>query len=114
MSYCDGSTGDVYLYPSRGIGIICAECTLAPLVPTIVTTGRRGDQVLGPLDPCAACQGQGCAQCMIHGSLNFATPQDAYAHLIAHRQAGHVVPQEALERLIAEGAQPFGGMACGG
>jgi hypothetical protein len=99
MSYCRFSEGDVYMYSSPD-GIECCACRLAPLVKTIFTDG--GDTPLfGPIEPCD-CGGKGCEKCMMHGSLTFQTRQDALAHLLGHRRAGHQFPQDAIERLKQE------------
>jgi hypothetical protein len=107
MSYCSSLEGDVYMYPSDA-GIVCCACALAPKVPTIFTKGTRADHPLWPnTPPCQACAGAGCDQCMLHGSQYFQTAQDAYEHLVSHRQAGHGVPQRAFDELIEEGATLF-------
>lgn len=107
MSYCRFTEGDVYMYASRD-GIECCLCSLAPLVPSLLTNGTSSKHPLFPNVPaCQHCQGHGCKECMVHGSQTFATIQAAYEHLIAHRQAGHKVPPKALAQFIEEGAQPF-------
>ena len=99
MSYCRFSDGDVYMYASPQ-GIECCACRLAPLVKTIFTEG--GDYPLfGRIGPCD-CSGEGCAKCMMNGSMTFHTEQDALAHLLKHRDAGHDVPQYAIDRLEEE------------
>jgi hypothetical protein len=108
MSYCRFLEGDVYMYASSLGGIACAMCTFAPRVPSIFTTGTGPDDPLFPnLPPCEQCQGTGCDHCMMPGSQHFSGVQEAYEHLITHRQAGHEVPQRAFQALIDDGAQPF-------
>ena len=100
MSYCRFSEGDVYMYGDVEGGFTCLACLLAPLVKSIFTTG--GDLFGRHWEPCPHCQGAGCDDCMLHDELNFATRREALAHLHAHRQAGHRVPQRAFDRLEAE------------
>jgi len=42
-----------------------------------------------------------CCFCSLNKaySVHFSTPHDAWMHLMAHRQAGHKVPQHALDQL---------------
>lgn len=100
MSYCRFSEGDVYMYASSEGGIECCACRLAPLVKTIFTEG--GDILpFGYIEPCD-CHGTGCDRCIMHGSLTLETKQEALAHLLEHREAGHLFPQDAIDRLQDE------------
>ncbi len=87
------------MYPSLE-GIECCACRLAPLVKTIFTEGGHAP-LFGYVEPCD-CGGEGCEKCMMHGSLTFQTEEEALAHLLKHREAGHVVPQHAVDRLQEE------------
>jgi len=101
MSYCRFSDGDVYMYPHVRGGIECCACLLTALVPTIFTKGS--ESFMGePLDPCEYCGGEGCRRCMMHGSINFPTHEEALEHLLEHRAAGHDVPEYAIRRLQEE------------
>lgn len=102
MSYCRFGEGDVYLYASVLGGLECCACWLAPTVVSIFTTGRPEFNI----PSCAQCDGLGCEVCMMHPTHHLATVQDAYTHLVAHRLAGHHVPQDAIDALISEGATP--------
>ena len=99
MSYCRFSDGDVYMFASAE-GIECCACRVAPPVKSVFTEG--GDYPLfGHIEPCD-CGGEGCQKCMMNGSLTFHTERDALAHLLEHREAGHTVPQHAIDRLEEE------------
>jgi hypothetical protein len=102
MSYCRFSEGDVYLFPTDE-GIVCCACLLAPKGLSLFTTGTDPDHLFANLPPCDQCTGYGCEACSLHRSLRFATAQETYAHLVAHRTAGHVVPEWAFVRLRHEG-----------
>lgn len=108
MSYCRFSSGDVYLYPTIYGGIECCACRLADLAPTIFTKGLPEDDPRLALftvelnTPHAKCNGEGCAGCMVHGSLNFTSRSSAIKHLEEHRKAGHKVPQHAFDYLERE------------
>ena len=99
MSYCRFSEGDIYLYESVDGGITCCACRLAALVRTIFTEG--GDFFGATIEPCK-CKGEGCPNCMMHGNTDGLTHAEAIEHVLAHRRAGHDVPEHVLERLRAE------------
>ena len=73
MSYCRfGRDSDVYMYPSALGGITCCACKLNPI-----------------------------ADGLWWGSQSF-SHRDALLHLQAHLEAGHLVPQCAIDRLEEE------------
>lgn len=72
MSYCRFSDGDVYLYPTTGGLIQCCSCRLTP-------------------------KDKGW-----HDNVNFYSPEDALKHLVDHKNAGHDVPDDAIDRLKEE------------
>jgi len=74
MSYCRWGEGDVYMYGDVGDLIICCACSFNK-----------------PKDDKSFSNDNG-----------FATPKEALQHLYAHRHAGHVVPEYAIERLKEE------------
>lgn len=80
MSYCRWwpNTSDVYMFPA-GVGdkdvIRCCGCWLA--------YDPENGEVFG-------------------ASVDFDTPQEALDHLLAHRKAGHLVPEDAIQRLKNE------------
>lgn len=73
MSYCRWSEGHVYLFPTQD-AICCCSCLLAP----------------------------GDANGIWHDDTYLPDKQAALAHLQAHVDAGHSVPEEAFARLLAE------------
>jgi len=105
MSYCRFSEGDVYMYASVRGGIECCACRLAEKVPTIFTPGK-----IDETDPrwrlftkngeliCKKCK-SGCDECMMHGNLTFETYQEAFDHLVKHKEAGDIVPDRAFKSL---------------
>lgn len=107
MSYCRFSSGDVYMFHHVCGFVECCSCLLAPKVKTIFTRGYKGF-----LKECETCKGKGCKECnckkcngeggdccMMHGNSNFDTFQEAYNHLLEHKQKGHSIPEEAFEEL---------------
>lgn len=90
MSYCRLFDGDVYMYPAMG-EIVCDGCKLSPLEPSELNEIMK---VLTGID-------MGLAP-TAYGSVKLKTTEDAYWHLLAHRQEGHKVPQYAIDRLIEE------------
>ncbi len=101
MAYCRFSDGDVYLFGSCDGGYECCACRLQPLVPTIFTTGQLP---FGEGTPCEICKGNfnGCTACGMHGSLHLKTAAECVEHLRLHRQAGHDVPDDAIQDLGEE------------
>lgn len=72
-------------------GIIeCCICSLATKCPTIFTPG------------CECGKEKGCSKCQMHKSKHFKTRRGALRHLQAHIDAGHEVPEYALESLLRE------------
>lgn len=103
MSYCRFSSGDVYMYFDVSGKIRCQACRLAPLEPSIFTTGTDDDYpIFSNIDPCEECGGEGCEKCMMHGDNWFENQKQAVKHLFEHRRQGHTVPQHAIDRLIKE------------
>ena len=100
MSYCRFGEGDVYLYNDVNWGLTCMACKLADLVSTVFTTG--GVWITGYIQPCEYCNGHGCKKCMLHGHTQLENEQEAFDHLLEHRQMGHNVPQHAFDRLWVE------------
>lgn len=45
-----------------------------------------------------------CHECALSGGANHkeSTPPGMLAHLLAHRERGHMVPQSAMDRLASE------------
>jgi hypothetical protein len=90
------------MYPDVGGGITCCSCLLADKVKTIFTPGVLEE--LSEDDPrrewvsniCTKCK-DGCDECMMHGSVNFKTYEEALQHLENHKAAGHKVPDYAFE-----------------
>lgn len=90
MSYCRFSDGDVYMFSCED-GIECQSCQLMPKCKTIFTKD------------CRRCDGKGCDHCMFfHESKIFKSSREALDHLLEHREAGHNVPQHAIDRLTDE------------
>ena len=107
MSYCRFSDGDVYMFDHVYGGIECCACRLAPFVPTIFTKGTDRPFLGQRVEPCEHCGGEGCKACMMHGSINFSTRSEALAHLLEHREAGHEVPDYAIEAM-RRGLEEYG------
>jgi hypothetical protein len=103
MSYCRFSEGDIYMFYNTNGTIECCACSLAPKVKTIFTTGLKKEdsqyKLFGALEACTKCEGEGCDSCMIHGSLNFETFEEAIEHLHKHVANGDYVPKRAFEEL---------------
>ena len=74
MSYCRFIDGDVYMYPDVRGGIRCCACRLNEPAPGGIF-GR---------------------------SERFDTAREALDHLFKHRDAGHHVPQCAINQLLDE------------
>jgi hypothetical protein len=113
MAYCRFSDGDVYLFDHVGGFVECCAYRLAKKVSTIFTTGTKGGMLLeklfGVVGPCKECGGKGCDKCMMCGSMEFKTYEEALKHLEAHRAAGHQVPDYAIEdikKCIERGEKP--------
>jgi hypothetical protein len=102
VSYCRFSDGDVYLYAHVGGGFECCACRLAEKVPTVFTVGCKDHPLLGDVEPCEKCNGEGCDDCMMPGSLRLQTRSECINHLQKHRDAGHKVPEYAFEYLRKE------------
>lgn len=84
MSYARFSEGDLYMYQG-GDSMICMECRLRPED----NQGWRGDWV---------------------GDKGATFYQDALAHAMEHKAAGHVVPARTVERLQADIARQQKGL----
>jgi hypothetical protein len=101
MSYCrnNGTDSDVYVFAGR-LGIECCGCLFTPV----------GDARSQPGLPEAAGRlyfmaGQGLdvsADFYLEPFPAFEEPADMIEHLMRHREAGHKVPQRAIDRLIRE------------
>lgn len=48
-----------------------------------------------------------CCGCKLEGDLTVNTPEEMIEHLMEHREAGHTVPEFALERLREEAGLPL-------
>lgn len=96
MSYCRFSSGDVYMYSHVGGFIECCACSLAPVEPTNMS-GLAAALGLNREDSPELFE-----DFDMNGSLQFDTRSEALAHLTAHREAGHKVPEYAFELLNKE------------
>lgn len=100
MSYARFVESDVYMYASCSGGIECCMCSIGPKVKSIWTTGTDNDYPLFKNIPaCDKCEGQGCEECMISGTVYLETYEEAIAHLEEHVKYGHYVPERAFEGL---------------
>lgn len=54
---------------------------------------------------CPECLGKGCVKCGIHENVRMSTPEEALSHLLEHKEAGHDIPDYAIERLKEEIAE---------
>jgi hypothetical protein len=83
--------------------IECCSCSIAPKVKSLFTTGLdKNDfryKLFGKVEPCEYCNGKGCSACMVPGSLNFDSFEEALEHLQEHVEKGDVVPKRAFEGL---------------
>lgn len=86
MSYCRFSSGDVYLYAHIHGGWCCCCCHLEPEIE--FTT--LGELVEGGIDV------------QTWPDVHFEWASEVLAHLQAHRDAGHIVPQYAFDRIQKE------------
>jgi len=102
MSYCRFLSGDVYMYPDVSGGITCCACSLSNRVKSIFTSGYENHPLFGTVSGCGDCAGEGCNGCMMPGSSNFPTYQEAIDHLHEHVAAGDKVPDYAFEGLIQD------------
>ena len=105
MSYCRFSEGDVYLYPHVGGGFECCGCSLTGKVATVFTKGVEHHPIFGTISACESCHGEGCDDCMMHGSLRLQTRTECLEHLQHHKEAGDNVPDYAFNRLKEELAE---------
>lgn len=107
MSYCRFSKpSDVYMYPHVDKYIVCVNCKLTKKIKTVFTTGSKEEtyftKIFGEIEPCAHCKGKGCDLCMEHGDFNTESRKEAIKHLLKHREAGHIVPEDAIKLLEKE------------
>ena len=102
MSYCRFSDGDVYLYAHVGGGFECCGCSVSGPVRSVFTEGYKDHPLLGDIEPCESCNGEGCDACMMPGFTKLRTRSACLEHLQKHRDAGHNVPDYAFETLRKE------------
>ena len=79
MSYARWSEGSVYVF-GTGKGFVCMVCSLMPKgspIPNIELSNINED-------------------------FNCKTSEEMLKHLMAHRSAGDIVPQDAIDRLTEE------------
>lgn len=96
MSYCRFGSGDVYMYEHVGGFIECCTCSLAPLEKQNMSGLAEFLGLSRDLHP------EMFEDFDSHASLEFNSRTSALEHLQSHRDAGHVVPEYAFERLRQE------------
>ena len=109
MSYCRSpSEGDVYMFGS-GTGekdwIECCGCKLTGTSSFLIYPSDRDYDLM--IQQAKAMgrpytEGEPYDAGGAHRSLMFDTPEEALEHLLEHQEAGHKVPETALDRLRAE------------
>lgn len=102
MSYCRFSDGDVYLYAHVGGGFECCGCSISDPVKSVFTKGYKGHPLLGNIEACEECAGEGCGACMMPGFAKLQTRSECLEHLQKHQDAGEDVPEYAFEMLREE------------
>jgi hypothetical protein len=102
VSYCRFSDGDVYLYAHVGGGFECCGCSKGPLVKSVFTEGYKDHPLLGDIETCGECAGEGCGACMMPGSMKLETRSECLEHLQMHKDASDDVPEYAFEILRKE------------
>lgn len=132
MAYCRFSNADAYLFGNMDVGFECCSCSLAPLGRTVMTGGLRWNEYVrrtkeakekgesmdfgfSPYDKCPncdgegceicwcpECQGKGCKRCMMNENTLMKTAEEALGYLLKHRETGHRIPDEAIEKLKHE------------
>lgn len=100
MSYARFGWGgsDVYVFGTTIGGqdkLVCCACWLNP-IPPIENEGIDPPEDLSPLEKL------NWNGAFFPDSTYLDTEQEMIDHLLAHREAGHTVPQKALDRLTAE------------
>ena len=109
MSYCRFNEGDVYLFGGEDYdgnpALECCSCKLTgkasyliyPSDPYYEQMLREAEAMGRPFK-----RGEPYEAGPARAHLFFKTPEEALEHLLEHQEAGHEVPETALERLRAE------------
>jgi hypothetical protein len=109
MSYCRSpSEGDVYMFGSGTkdkTWIECCGCMLTGTTSFLIHSNDRDYDLM--IQQAKALgrpytEGEPYDAGSAHRSLMFDSPEEALEHLLEHQEAGHEVPETALERLRAE------------
>jgi hypothetical protein len=109
MSYCRFSDGDVYMFGGEDYdgnpALECCACQFTgvasyqihPNDPDYDLMLEQAEALGRPFT-----RGEPYEAGAARASLHFETPKEALEHLLEHQEAGHEVPETALERLRAE------------
>ncbi len=109
MSYCRFSDGDVYLFGGEDYdgnpALECCACKMTgidsyliyPTNPDYELMIKQAAEMGRPYK-----RGEPYDAGAARANLFFKTPEEALEHLLEHQEAGHEVPETALERLRAE------------